>query len=54
MNIYKRILIKIDIYFLIKEQISIKYMESLENLANHQKKFNSELTYRKKYLKVEN
>ena len=38
MNIYKRILIKIDIYFLINEQISIKYMESLEKLSNIIKK----------------
>ena len=38
MNIYKRILIKIDIYFLIKEQISIKYMESLEKLSKSSKK----------------
>ena len=43
------------IYFLIKEQkVFNKYMEILEKVRNIiKKKFNSALTYSKKYLKAE-
>ena len=43
------------IYFLIKEQkVFNKYMEILEKVRNIiKKKFNSTLTYSKKYLKAE-
>ena len=51
----KEILMKTDIFFLIKEEkVFIKYMEILEKVNNIIKnKFNSKLMYSKKYLKAE-